>query len=232
MSVEQFESAMEHGRDLGSAHDVDAVCFGEMGIGNTSAATLICHKLLQLPLDELTGRGTGLDDEGLQHKRDVLKVAAARVSGEVSAETALTEFGGFEIAMMTGAILGAASARILVIVDGFIATAAATADRAGESTQRINAIGDKLDQLSKALGESQALYKQSRRRFHDFISATSDWVWETDEDSVFVFISDRITEMSGEESAGGSAHTGTKGASQFRIPGGGDELLKPEIVRA
>jgi len=66
---------------------------------------------------------------------------------------------------------------------------------------RVGAIAEKVDQLGKALRESQKLYKQSRKRFHDFISATSDWVWETDENAVIVFISDRITEILGRPAA-------------------------------
>jgi nicotinate-nucleotide--dimethylbenzimidazole phosphoribosyltransferase len=127
MTREQFDTAMEHGRVLGARDGFDAMCFGEMGIGNTSAATLICHKILNLPLTELTGRGTGLDDEGLKHKLAVLKSAAARTPDVLDASTAMTEYGGFEIAMMTGAMLGATTAGTLVLVDGFIATAAAIA---------------------------------------------------------------------------------------------------------
>lgn len=127
MTMEQLQTALKLGRELGEADDVDAVCFGEMGIGNTSAATLIGHKLLDLSIEQLTGRGTGLDDAGLRHKQAVLTSAASRLTDEASPERVLAEWGGFEIAMMTGAMLGAASRGILVIVDGFIATAAAAA---------------------------------------------------------------------------------------------------------
>jgi len=127
MSSDQFEKALEHGRELGSTGDFDAMCFGEMGIGNTSAATLLCHKILGLPLNMLTGRGTGLDDEGLRRKLSVLNAAATRTSDALAADVAMTEYGGFEIAMITGAMMGAAANNTLVIVDGFIATAAAVA---------------------------------------------------------------------------------------------------------
>lgn len=127
MSAERCERAIRFGRALGEVDDVDAVCIGEMGIGNTSAASLVLHKLLGLSLDELTGRGTGLDAAGVKQKRMVLKAAASRLADTHSAEQVLTEWGGFEIAMMAGAMLGAAARGILVLVDGFIATAAASA---------------------------------------------------------------------------------------------------------
>lgn len=125
MTSDQYECAMEHGRELGATGDFDALCFGEMGIANTSAATMICHKLLGLPLGDITGRGTGLDDAGIAHKLDVLQEAAGRTAITLPAREAMLEYGGFEVAMMAGAMLGAAAARRIIIVDGFIVTAAA-----------------------------------------------------------------------------------------------------------
>ncbi len=111
----------------GDGTGVDANAFGEMGIANTSSATLIAHKLTGAPLDALTGRGTGLDDDGLAHKLRVLARAAARTAGRLPPDEALREYGGFEIVMMAGAMIGAARAGAVVIVDGFIASAAALA---------------------------------------------------------------------------------------------------------
>ncbi|WP_425038475.1 nicotinate-nucleotide--dimethylbenzimidazole phosphoribosyltransferase [Primorskyibacter sp. S187A] len=125
MSAETCKSALARGRDFGVAGAYDAMAFGEMGIGNTSAATLIAHRLLDLPVGDLVGRGTGVDDAGLAHKQDVLERASARVPGPLTAERALEEFGGFEIAMIAGAMMGAAEAKRIVLVDGFIASAAA-----------------------------------------------------------------------------------------------------------
>ena len=105
----------------------DAAAFGEMGIANTSSATLIAHKLIGAPLDALTGRGTGLDDDGLARKLRVLARAADRTANRLEPGDALREYGGFEIAMMAGAMIGAAHTRTVVIVDGFIASAAALA---------------------------------------------------------------------------------------------------------
>ena len=133
MTREQYEASLRAGAELGAggggARD-EGAAFGEMGIANTSSATLIAHKLTGAPLDALTGRGTGLDDDGLAHKRRVLARAAARTAGRLDAHDALTEYGGFEIAMMAGAMIGAARAGAVVLVDGFIAsTAALAADR-------------------------------------------------------------------------------------------------------
>lgn len=127
MSSSQYELAMLSGRELGATRDCDAVCFGEMGIGNTSSATLIAHKLLGFSLDDLTGCGTGLDDIALKHKKEVLHAAAERTPDDLDIEATLTEYGGFEIVMMTGAMLGAAAADTVTIVDGFIASVAAAA---------------------------------------------------------------------------------------------------------
>ncbi len=127
MSAEQYEQALSRGQALGAEAEFDALCFGEMGIGNTSAATLVLHKLLSLPIQTLSGRGTGLDDDGLQQKIDVLTRAASRTPDSMQPAQVLTEYGGFEIVMMTGAMLGALETNSVVIVDGFIATAAAAA---------------------------------------------------------------------------------------------------------
>lgn len=127
MTAGERDRALAEGRALGSDGDFDAVCFGEMGIANTSAATLVAHKLAGLPLAVLTGRGTGLDDAGLARKEAVLVAAAARTAPRLDAREALAEYGGFEMAMMAGAMLGAATAHRIVIVDGFIAGAAALA---------------------------------------------------------------------------------------------------------
>jgi nicotinate-nucleotide--dimethylbenzimidazole phosphoribosyltransferase len=98
-----------------------------MGIANSSAAALVCGKILALDPAALAGRGAGLNDAGLAAKRDVLARAAGRSPQRLTALEALAEYGGFEIATMAGAVLAAARARKLVLVDGFIATAAAAA---------------------------------------------------------------------------------------------------------
>ncbi len=102
----------------------NVIGFGEMGIANTSSAACLMSRLLSVPIDACVGRGTGLDDQGLAHKRAVLGRALVKHSHAIAPLDVLATFGGFEIAMMTGAYLAAASARMTILVDGFIATAA------------------------------------------------------------------------------------------------------------
>jgi nicotinate-nucleotide--dimethylbenzimidazole phosphoribosyltransferase len=102
----------------------DIVAIGEMGIGNTTSAALLMHRLAPAPLADCVGAGTGLDAAGIARKLAVAERAAAR--GDATAPlNVLAEFGGCEIAMMAGAVLGSAMHRRPVIVDGFIASAAA-----------------------------------------------------------------------------------------------------------
>ncbi|HZH45620.1 MAG TPA: nicotinate-nucleotide--dimethylbenzimidazole phosphoribosyltransferase [Roseococcus sp.] len=131
MSAALCAAGLAAGEALGREGGHDALCLGEMGIGNSSAAALLAHKLTGLPLAALTGRGTGLDDAGLARKLAVLQAAAARtgypIGGRLPVREALAEYAGFEMVTMAGAMIGAAAARRVVLVDGFIATAAALA---------------------------------------------------------------------------------------------------------
>jgi len=102
----------------------DLVGLGEMGIGNTAAASLITHAITKAPLESCIGRGAGLDDEGLARKQALLAQVVARHGRPETPLAALACFGGFEIAMMAGAVLGAAANRQAVLVDGFIGTSA------------------------------------------------------------------------------------------------------------
>jgi nicotinate-nucleotide--dimethylbenzimidazole phosphoribosyltransferase len=129
MTAEQCATAMSKGAAIvaGLAEGgCEAVGFGEMGIGNTAAAALITHCLSAAPLADCVGRGTGLDDAGLERKRALLQ-QALDLWEERSADpqSVLARYGGFEIAMMAGAMLAAAQRRMLVLVDGFICGAAA-----------------------------------------------------------------------------------------------------------
>ncbi len=127
MTPDQFHLANAHGKEIANSIKTDAICFGEIGIANTASASMITHKILGIPLVNLVGPGTGLDDAGVAHKLQVLTKAAERTTTQLDAATALTEYGGFEIAMMSAAIQAAANAKRLVLVDGFISTAAAIA---------------------------------------------------------------------------------------------------------
>jgi len=126
MTGAEADQAFDAGVALARATPGQAQAFGEMGIANTAAASLLAHKLTGLPLATLVGRGTGLDDAGLARKLDVLTRAAARTDGPLPPALAMAEYGGFEIVMIAGAMSGAAQVGQLVLVDGFIATAAAT----------------------------------------------------------------------------------------------------------
>jgi nicotinate-nucleotide--dimethylbenzimidazole phosphoribosyltransferase len=95
-----------------------------MGIGNTTSAALLMHRLAPAPLADCVGAGAGLDAAGVARKLAVAEKAASR-SDATSPLDVLAEFGGYEIAMMAGAVLGSAARRRPVIIDGFIATAAA-----------------------------------------------------------------------------------------------------------
>ncbi|MDP3515265.1 MAG: nicotinate-nucleotide--dimethylbenzimidazole phosphoribosyltransferase [Sulfuritalea sp.] len=153
MSEAECVAAMHNGARLVSefaAAGCNVLGFGEMGIGNTAAASLLTHCITGLPLADCVGRGTGLDDAGLERKRALLAQAlaiwperplighlplaegeAGRGSAQLGkAETAqdalriLARFGGFEIAMLAGAMLAAAEARMTLLIDGFIVTSA------------------------------------------------------------------------------------------------------------
>lgn len=127
MSAPQRDDALARGRAL--AHQLaeggcNALGFGEMGIGNTASASLLTHCLTGASLAEVVGRGTGLDDAGLARKRQLLEQALARGGHPADPLDLLAEYGGFEIAMLAGAMLGAAERRMLLLIDGFIVTAA------------------------------------------------------------------------------------------------------------
>lgn len=97
---------------------------GEMGIGNTSAASLLLARLGDLSIADCIGRGTGLDDAGLEHKTDILTQVLERHQQAQAPFDVLAALGGLEIAMMAGALIQAASERRILLIDGFIASSA------------------------------------------------------------------------------------------------------------
>ena len=131
MTAAQCAQAIARGAEISrnlSANGCNVVGFGEMGIGNTAAASLITHCLTGLPLADCIGRGTGLDDAGLARKQALLETALNRyraAGGNNDPLAVLAEFGGFEIAMMVGAMLGAAEQKMTLLIDGFIVGSAA-----------------------------------------------------------------------------------------------------------
>ena len=105
---------------------VDLLAIGEMGIGNTTASSALAAVLLGKPPEEVTGRGTGVDDEGWRHKVDAIgRSLAANPIAPGNPLAVLAALGGFEIAGLTGLVLGAATRRIPVLLDGFITGVAA-----------------------------------------------------------------------------------------------------------
>ncbi len=129
MSRAECDAALAKGAEIVRAladEGCNVVGFGEMGIGNTAAASLITHALTGTPLVDCIGRGTGLDNIGLARKCELLAQAVRRAALPADAETlaVLAEFGGFEIVMMAGAMLAAAERRMTLLIDGFIVTSA------------------------------------------------------------------------------------------------------------
>ena len=133
MTRAQLLQALRSGRALASNSEAafpqqpDVLAFGEMGIANTSSAALLGAKLLGQPVEALVGPGTGVAGEALKSKARILSEAAARTPETLPPLDALEQYGGFEVVMMTGAMIGAAQNQRLVLVDGFISTAAALA---------------------------------------------------------------------------------------------------------
>jgi nicotinate-nucleotide--dimethylbenzimidazole phosphoribosyltransferase len=127
MTAAQCTAAIEKGGTIVQTifnAGCNVIGFGEMGIGNTSSAAIIMSLLCNLPIEECIGRGTGLNDAGLEKKKVILKQAISNHHFENTPLNVLTTFGGFEIAMICGAMLKAAELKMIILVDGFITTAA------------------------------------------------------------------------------------------------------------
>ena len=124
MTPSQCADAIANGRDVVRALPGNALLLGEMGIGNTSAASMLLSRLAGLSLDDCVGIGTGLDAAGLARKRSVLAEVMALHRDAVAPLDALAAFGGFEVATLVGAVLQAAEERRVIVVDGFITGAA------------------------------------------------------------------------------------------------------------
>ncbi|MCJ7606093.1 MAG: nicotinate-nucleotide--dimethylbenzimidazole phosphoribosyltransferase, partial [Dehalococcoidales bacterium] len=129
MTEEQAVQAIEAGIELVTAEadkGLDICGTGDMGIGNTTASSAIFAAITGKPAGEVTGRGTGLSDEQLTHKAEVVqKALEVNQPDGLNAIDVLAKVGGFEIGGLAGVMLGAASRRIPVVIDGFISGAAA-----------------------------------------------------------------------------------------------------------
>lgn len=129
MSAEECRQALEVGQDLAEESGCDLLGVGEMGIGNTSSASALYSLLLDLDPDTTIGAGTGSVGPLLEKKKRIVRegVLFHRKEWDHTPFDALRRVGGFEIAGMTGMILGGARNRVPAVVDGFVATAAALA---------------------------------------------------------------------------------------------------------
>ena len=128
MTLAVSEAAIARGADIVRS-EIATGCnvfgFGEMGIGNTSSASCLMSLLTEMPIAQCVGRGTGLDDVGLVNKTRLLTQAIAQHKiDNGNPYQVLATFGGYEIAMMVGAMLAAAEQKAVLLIDGFIASAA------------------------------------------------------------------------------------------------------------
>ena len=124
MNAEQCAQALANGVEVVRGLPGNALLLGEMGIANTSVASLLLARLAGLPLAEVTGAGTGLDAAGIERKRAVLQQALDVNVGAINPLDALAALGGYEVATLVGAVLQAAAERRVIVVDGFITSAA------------------------------------------------------------------------------------------------------------
>lgn len=129
MTAEEYQKALENGKSVVSEitkTGCNIIGFGEMGIGNTSASSLMMSKLFDLPVVSCVGRGTGLNDTQLLHKIQILSEAIEKYPAVKTADEIAQTFGGLEIVQMMGAMEEAYQQNMLIMVDGFIASVAAT----------------------------------------------------------------------------------------------------------
>lgn len=132
MTNEQCAQAINKGAEIIKdihAKGCNTIGFGEMGIGNTSSAALLMSVFLDMPIEDCVGAGTGLNTDGVSKKATILKAVLEKHQAESSLEI-LRTFGGFEIAMMCGAMLQATALKMIILIDGFIVTSALLAAKA------------------------------------------------------------------------------------------------------
>ena len=125
-AVRSIEVGIEIVRELLGEQPIDLLGTGDMGIGNTTPSAAIIAAFSGMEVEQVTGRGTGIDDDGLQHKIDVIRKALARHQPDPGDPLdVLAKVGGFEIGGLAGLVIGAASHGIPVVCDGLISTAGA-----------------------------------------------------------------------------------------------------------
>lgn len=127
MSTRQLYDSLESGKRIveNVRHaGCNVIGFGEMGIGNTTSASALMHVFTGIDIRECVGKGTGVNEESVRYKADVIRNAVRNNENCDTALKKLAVFGGFEIAQMVGAMLKAAELKMIILVDGFIATSA------------------------------------------------------------------------------------------------------------
>lgn len=125
MTEEEMNRAIETGAEIVSSCHADGcniISFGEMGIGNTSASSMWMTCLTGIPLHECVGAGSGLDNDGIRHKYNILEQALNNYKGDGSTQDIMRYFGGIEMVMAVGGMLRAAELKMVILVDGFIMT--------------------------------------------------------------------------------------------------------------
>lgn len=125
MTQEEMELCIERGAEIVyRCHEEgsNVLSLGEMGIGNTSSSSLWMTYFTGIPLEQCVGAGSGLNQQGIRHKYEVLKRSMENYNGDGSATDIIRYFGGLEMVMAVGAMLQAAELKMLILVDGFIMT--------------------------------------------------------------------------------------------------------------
>ena len=125
MTKEEMKLCIERGAEVvRRCHEEgsNVLSFGEMGIGNTSSSSLWMTYFTGIPLEHCVGAGSGLNQQGIRHKYEVLKRSMENYNGDGSATDIIRYFGGLEMVMAVGAMLQAAELKMLILVDGFIMT--------------------------------------------------------------------------------------------------------------
>jgi nicotinate-nucleotide--dimethylbenzimidazole phosphoribosyltransferase len=125
-AIQSIEAGIEIVHEIKAQKPIHILGTGDMGIGNTSPSTAIIAVYSGMGVDQLCGRGTGLDDDGLQHKIDVINQGLTVNNPDPDDPLdVLAKVGGFEIGGLAGLVLGAAACRVPIICDGMISTAGA-----------------------------------------------------------------------------------------------------------
>lgn len=125
LTEQEVEKALRCGAgitDIYHAKGSNVISFGEMGVGNTSASSMWMTSLTDIPLLDCVGAGSGLSNEGVKHKFDVLNQALQKYTGGNDVMKVMQQFGGLEMVMAVGAMLRAAEHKMILLVDGFIMT--------------------------------------------------------------------------------------------------------------